>query len=406
LPKKILFISKDNLTTNPRLQKELRLAISLGHKVDFLGFFSGNWSDKVDIEITKSIKANFYYIPATRKPLFPWFVSTLIEKTAKKVYPFFKNNIKVNAYAHSKRSTLLPKYLKQINEKYDLIIAHTLPSLYPAFQLARKQNIPFIFDTEDYHPGEKIDFDTKNERKRREFLMKKILPHAAYITYASPLIGKYSLELLKGQKIPENALINNCFSQTEFQFSENESKKVKFVWFSQNIATGRGLELLLPAMEKFKDKVQLTLIGNLYDEFYNSFIVQYIDFVEILKPLPQKELNLKLSGFDIGLAIELISADQNRDICLTNKLFAYAQSGLFILATDTSAQKHFVKEHPDIGTTSGQFIGAMQEHIEHITQNIKHIRKEKKHRFEYAKKLAWENENKKLVDIWREILNH
>lgn len=406
MPKKILFISKDNLTTNPRLLKELKLAVNLGYDVDFIGFFSGNWSDGIDKELAKELKANFYYIPATRKPVFPWFISSLIEKIAQKIYPFFKKNLKINAYAHSKRSILIPRYLKQINEQYDLVVAHTLPSLFPSYLFAKKLNIPFVFDIEDFHPGERIGFDAQNERKRREFLMRKILPHAAYITYASPLIGKHSLDLLEGQKIPDSTLINNCFSQTEFQYQENNSEKVKFVWFSQNIAPARGLELVLPALGKYKDKIQLTLIGNLYNEFYQDFLVQYTDFIDIIDPLSQKELNQKLSEFDVGLAIELISADQNRDLCLTNKIFAYVQSGLYILATDTTAQKQFMDEHPNLGLVTNQNVQDMQEQIEKIIQNINLIRKEKKQRFEYAKKLAWENESNKLVDIWKQILNH
>ena len=73
--KKILFISSANLTTNPRLQKELKLAVNQGYEVDFVGFFSDNWSDRVDEKIIKNINANFSYISATRKPFFKWFVS-------------------------------------------------------------------------------------------------------------------------------------------------------------------------------------------------------------------------------------------------------------------------------------------------------------------------------------------
>ena len=251
MQKKILFISKDNLTTNPRLYKELKLAISLGYEVDFIGFFSDKWSDKIDKFLKVQNMADIVYISATRKPLFLWLLSTIVEKTIQKFYPYLKKILKINAYAHSKRTFLICKHLKKYNKKYDLIVAHTLPSLYPAYKLSKKLRVPFIFDIEDYHPGEAISTDAQNEISRRKFLMKTILTHATYISYASPLIGKYSLELLKGMKIPENGLINNCFSENEFQFKENNTQKVKFVWFSQNIAAGRGLELILPALKKY-----------------------------------------------------------------------------------------------------------------------------------------------------------
>ncbi len=136
--KKLLFLSSDNLTTNPRILKELKLAVELGYDLSFVGFKLGGWSDKIDIELIKNIKAKFHYISITRKPFFKWFISSVIEKLAKKIYPFLKNNTKINAFAHSKRSVLLHNYLQNNKNNYDLIIAHTLPTLYPAYKFAKK----------------------------------------------------------------------------------------------------------------------------------------------------------------------------------------------------------------------------------------------------------------------------
>lgn len=402
MPKKFLFISSANLTVNPRLLKELKLAVSLGYEVDFIGFNSENWSDKIDKEIIKNIDANFHYIPITRKAFFKWLVSSLIEKTAQKVYPFLKNNLKINAYAHSKRSFLLNNYLKKQNKKYDLIVSHVLPALYPAYIFAKRTNAKLIFDIEDYHPGEAIAADAKNEKYRREFLMQKLLPKAGFITYASPLIGKYSLKLLDNYPTDKHQLINNCFSQTEFKFKENKSGKLKFVWFSQNIASGRGLELVVPALAKFKDKIELHLIGNLYTDFYDNFLKEYSGFIKIHKPLPQRELNLKLSEFDIGLAIEP-GKDFNNNIAVSNKIWAYFQAGLYILASNTTAQNQFIKKHNKSGIIAALNIKSFEKSIDEIIANITEIRKNKKLRFNYAKESAWEHESLKLTEIWKEL---
>ncbi|MBN2663701.1 MAG: hypothetical protein JXR68_08640 [Bacteroidales bacterium] len=399
---KLLFLSSTNLTTNPRLLKELLFAVEQGYEVDFVGFRLGAWSDEIDTEIIKNLKANFYYIPITRKPFFNWFWSSLIEKIYNKVYLFLPQNLKVNAFALSKRSYLLCKYLKKSKKKYDIIIAHTLPTFFPAHKYATKVNTKFIFDIEDYHPGEASVY-TK-EKQRKEFLMKKLLPKASYITYASPLIGENSLNLLENYPQNKHCLINNCFSQSEFQYKENNFDKIKFVWFSQNIAAGRGLELVLPALNKFKDKVELHLIGNLYQRFYDEYLFDYIDLIVLHKPLPQKELNLKLSEFDVGLAIELNSVDFNRQICLTNKIWAYLQSGLYILATDTPAQVQFINEHANNGLITKQSTEQFKKNIAFVIENIKSIRLNKLQRFEYAKQFSWEVESKKLKEIWNNIL--
>ena len=400
---KILFITTTNLSTNPRLLKELKLADKIGFEITFAGFKLGNWSDKTEkkyLDELNEIRAS--YIRATRQKLFPWLISTVIWKISIFFSRIFPNSVWLNAYSENKRCRLLKRQVLKLRDNYDLVVSHNLGSLYPAYNIAKKHKIPFIFDIEDYHPGEKC---SAVEKQRREFLMKKLLPKATSITYASSLIGEHSFALLEKESIPDNLLVNNCFSQGEFGLKQNNSRKIQFVWFSQNIAGGRGLELIIPALSKFRNEIHLTLIGNLYPDFKNNFLNSYEDFTTILPPLPQKELHQKLCEFDIGLAIELSSADFNRDICLTNKIFAYAQSGLYILATDTSGQKQFMNEHQLLGLVSGQTEAEMEDAIGKILKNIQEIRSKKKERFEYAKNLSWENESPKLKQLWNKVLN-
>ena len=109
---------------------------------------------------------------------------------------------------------------------------------------------------------------------------------------------------------------------------------------------------------------------------------------------------MELCKYDVGLALELNSADFNRQICLTNKIFAYAQAGLFILATDTPAQKHFINENEILGTVAPQTHGGMNIALQDIINNIGHIRSQKKQRFTYAQRLSWDKGKEKLRRIW------
>ena len=65
-------------------------------------------------------------------------------------------------------------------------------------------------------------------------------------------------------------------------------------------------------------------------------------------PIPPDELMAFAAQFDIGMASETGST-LNRDICLTNKIFTYLQSGLAIIASDTQAQSLFLSEYPAAG---------------------------------------------------------
>jgi glycosyltransferase involved in cell wall biosynthesis len=401
MSKHILFISTNNLSTNPRMLKEIKLALLNGFEVSFIAFNLGNWSDETDLEYLKElVGVKAYYLSAKKKPLAPWFFSSFVWKSSIYLSKFFKSNLKFHAYAHNKRTWPIVKFLRNNAIKCDMVIAHNLGALYPSYKYSISRQIPFAFDMEDYHPGESC---TVQESLRREFLLKGMLSNAKYLSFASPLIEKQSIMLL-GQTIkPSCILINNCFPSSEFKFIEQESSKVKFVWFSQNIAPNRGLELLLPALAKFKDKIQVQLIGKLYHEFYENFLAAYSDFIQIEKPMSSTKLSQHVCSFDIGLAIEISASDLNKDIALSNKIFTYAQAGLYLLTTNTSAQKRFLNENPQLGILTEQSSNKIENPLLYIIENIENIRAHKEKRFEYAKKLAWENEIPKLMEQWKPI---
>ncbi len=405
---KVLFLTSANLTTNPRLKKEFELAKSLGWEITFVGFDLQNWSNKIENNVKQNLQnVKLVYLSASkRKPSFLWLFSTVIEKIAKILYVFFPQNLALSAFAHSKRSFSLWWRLFWHKKKYDLVIAHTLPAIYPAYRFAQRVGAKWIFDVEDYHPGEKIVSGGRFERSRREQLLRELLPRADAFTYASPLIGEFVLRLVgEKRQLPPHLFVANSFPARMFRFVPPEQGVVRFVWFSQNIAPGRGLELLVPALWEFKSKVRLTLIGNLYPGFWEDFLKQYSQILEILPPMEEESLYAKLCEFDVGCAVEMSDADLNKQLALSNKIFAYAQAGLFIMATDTRAQAKFISENPVLGTLVMQYLNDFQRKVDWIIENIDGIRKAKRRRYDYARRFAWENEAQKLRKLWQRVLD-
>src|SRR5690606_17167044 len=195
----------------------------------------------------------------------------------------------------------------------------------------------------------------------------------AYISFASPLIEVESNKLVSLNK-SKQLLINNSFFEEEFiPPKEIDDDKVQFVWFSQYISFGRGLELFLHAADALSNKLHLTLIGYIDAEFHQKELASG-KFVSIKGPMHQRELHQQLANYDIGLALELNTADFNRNICLTNKIFAYSQAGLYVLATDTDSQKQFLGEFSEYGLLTAQNPIAIRKKIEEIISNKKYLR--------------------------------
>ncbi len=398
---KVLFITTSNLATNPRLVKEIELASSIGFDIELIQFNLKNWSDKLTKQILTSYpKIIQIEIPAGRKPFFAWFFSSVLEKIFSYI-PSFLLPTKWLSISLNKRSYLINRHLNRISSKPDIIIAHNPGSFFSAMVLANKLNTEFAIDVEDYHPGETPSTWQSNRLKK---LIIKTLPKAKYVSFASMLIMEQIESDLQEAKlsIKRSILVDNVFPKSEFAEIKPLSldlSKLNFVWFSQNIDYFRGLEFIFTILDEFQNEVSLTLIGNIRNEFYQNEIL-HRSYIDLEEPKAQKDLHSILHNFDIGLALEMRATDMNRDICLTNKIWAYLQSGLFILSSSTKAQEQFIDQYK----FHGEIIFDIEKcklQIQSLIRNKEQIRQKRGCRMRINNSVNWDVESQKLKSVWK-----
>lgn len=397
--KTILFVTSASMSTNPRCFKEAKLAASNGYKVHVMAFEMNNALAEEENRIVKeNCNITFHYQAVSRKDVFNWLCSSFITKFYRVLNFFFRKDQWINNYSFDRRSWLTKHFLNNLNFQPDLIIAHNPVVFFPVSRYAGKMNIPYAIDVEDYHPGEGKDI---RQQQRALNIMKSSLPGARYVSYAAPLIRKYTEEKIKRNNISD-FVVNNAFTDDDFIEDTTVSGKLKFVWFSQHIGFNRGLEDFLPLFDEYKEHIQIDLIGMLNLSFYQAYLSSR-KYINIVAPLGQPELNRRICHYDIGLALENAAADLNRDICLTNKIIAYRQAGLYILATATSAQVDFMEQHPQAGELIDT--GNFKDVIKQLLENKESIRSSKKERFASASELSWENESRLVLNAWSGIFN-
>lgn len=397
----ILFVSTHNFATNPRFVKEIELALENNYNVSVLCCMFDNWSKTNNETIKQQLvpKINYYEIPGNRKPLFPWLLSSFWFSFSKILLTFLPKNIFLLSVRSNKRSWLLLQYLKKIKEKTDLVVAHNAGSFYPAQLFAEKNDIPFGIDLEDYHPGE------TNDRKETQYLkslLKNVLPKASYITAASSLILEETRKDV-GRFSCNTEVVLNYFPSIEFVSpAKNATDKLKLIWFSQNISFNRGLEQVIPVIKK-STNIELHLYGNCNEQFKNEWFLNSSN-IFVHSSLPQKDIHQLLSTFDIGLAIEP-GRDKNNELAISNKLLAYFQAGLYIVASNTKAQEEFIKEHPESGILVLLNTSNLEILFQELWDHKDSLRSSTKKRFENAKEYSWENESKKILKSWSKVLN-
>ena len=126
--------------------------------------------------------------------------------------------------------------------------------------------------------------------------------------------------------------------------------------------------------------------------------------LELIPPLSQDALHKHLNYYDVGLAIEVVN-DLNRDLCLTNKLFAYLQSGLFVLASQTRAQRDFLLSFEKCGICTELSKEIFASNLQELWDNRDKIRNGRRDRMAYSEPLSWENNALKILDLWNQTIH-
>jgi len=417
-PDRILFLLSGNISSTPRALKAYE---TLKHDflVDIVGISRSSLWDAKDQKLISSGLNNYIPLKGLRRNSpFKWLIVQVLHLLSLIAEAIKKGDMRIISAASSKSTILLLLYLYFNPPKKIYAVYSFSATFYTALEIARKCGAKLYIDIEDFHPGESVSGNSLKEKMRRETLFQSILPVADGITFASPLISMYTNELVPG--IPRENIVLNSFPASEFKSIEKkiwqmQEKRIGFIWYSQRISYGRGLEELFEAFNLIERenpallmKLHFTFVGAVDEDFRLGFLDEQSarnpDLICSKEPMPQSDLHAYLAEFDIGLALEFSSTNLNRDLCLTNKILAYAQSGLYILATDTQAQTQFIEEDPNRGMLCGQTPEDMTEALKYILEHIDEIRGKRKARFEAARSLAWENESKKLLKIWNEIL--
>jgi glycosyltransferase involved in cell wall biosynthesis len=289
----------------------------------------------------------------------------------------------------------------------DLYIAHSAASIAVAARAASVNSAQFGFDAEDFHTGEDLSIDSL---KWVDEVQRKYLPKANYISAASPLIADAYKNYLSIDQI--ETLLNVFPLNGRPLQTKSLNKPLRLFWFSQNIGKGRGLEWVFEALQgKKSEEIEFHILGNLRANerfFFNLLINQYKlpnRMITFYETMPKDKLLKLAMTFDIGLSLET-GVPLNRDLCLSNKLFVYLQAGLGIIATDTSAQQEFLKDHQE-GTVFLPLIDSKQltQILSSLIKNPKKVLEMRRFNYELAqKKFNWEKEQLKFINIVNQCL--
>jgi hypothetical protein len=227
----------------------------------------------------------------------------------------------------------------------DLYLGHCLAGLPVAAAVAGERGAAYGFDAEDFHDAETTEaMADPIEVKARRRLQSEFLPGCRVLTAASPLIAR---QYLRDYGVTATTVLN-VFPRAAAPASPVDPgpmgtrRRAQLYWFSQTIGPGRGLEKIVAAAARMTTPVEIVLRGFPAPGFSDRLHALAAKagpppVIRFVAPGAPSEMSRLAAGADLGLSIE-DRHPLNRDICLTNKIFAYLLAGIPQLLSATTAQ--------------------------------------------------------------------
>lgn len=233
----------------------------------------------------------------------------------------------------------------------DLTIVHTEIPIWAAQYLIRDGRRVAV-DVEDWYSEDLLVADRKSRplrllRRAESFA----LNHACYSSTTSQAMAD---GLAEAYHCPTPIVLRNSFPlQPESRIDQPVGTAVpRFIWFSQTIGPGRGLELFLAAWARTAMPSEVHLLGDERAGYREILLRRLpaekrtrVHFIPLVTP---EELPRTLAEFDIGLALEP-AWPRNRDITISNKILQYLNAGLAVVSTDTAGQAEVMRTVPNAG---------------------------------------------------------
>ena len=397
--KKIVLVTTGQPSTDPRIVKEADALHKAGYEVTLLYCFFIGWAEDADKVLLQKVAWQYKMAgggPNNKKAVY-LFTRTR-NKIARILNRYLGNALLLAERTQARAYDELLTEAKKI--KADWYIGHNLGALAVVVKAARFHQAKAGFDFEDYHRGE----NTPNEKaivKRIIYLENKYLPQLHYFSTASPMITGATKNNHPGFKGASITLLN-CFplaQQPPFKEKAPGDDRLQLFWFSQTIGLNRGLEVLINALKILNDPaIHLTLAGRCNEDMVQyiknnaAALIKNIHFAGIIQPA---ELPAFAAQFDVGMAIEL-TVPENRNICLTNKIFTYLLAGNAIILSETAMQLAFNKLFNVGESFAAMNVNALIEKIKGF-KNKEKLNNQKRYNYDLAKnKFNWEIESYNL----------
>ena len=295
-------------------------------------------------------------------------------------------------------------FLYLLFARTDLLVANDLDTLSAVFLASVIRRKTLVYDSHEYFTELPELVDRPSVKKIWENIESMILPRVKYAyTVSSSIAEAYN----RKYQIPVSVIRNlplrvKVVSERVALRKQGE----KLIIYQGVLNMGRGLELSIRAMQ-FIENTRLIIAGSGYFEKELRRLARMLKLhekVHFIGRIRPKDLVQYTIQADLGISLEE-NKGLNYYFALPNKLFDYIQAEIPVLVSDLP-EMAFIVNHYEVGRvihtgTAEELAGVFMQ----MLTDTKEREKWKSNLRKASEELCWENEETKLIQIYRTAIN-
>ncbi len=346
---RIVILSGNSLSHNPRVLKAAGALARAGHEVTVLGAWRDADLKAQDQRFLRNSPFRFMPVLDTTGSGWREMTAHLVRRARRKAAHLAHRAIGRQSPARLGDAVTL--LLQRANAMAaDLYIAHSEQGLHAAWQLTRQGRRVGV-DMEDWFSEDLLPQAGRSRPlKLLRFLEAELLRHGAYASCPSRAMSA-ALAAAYGGEAP--VALYNAFPWADRQTFDGrrcdrrDAALPSVFWYSQTLGPGRGIEDLVAALPFLESRAEIHLRGRAAPGFaawIRGHVPKAWQQRVFLHPLvANDELASRIAEHDIGFAGERPGC-RSRDLTVTNKMLHYLLGGLCVVASDTAGQRE-VAQH-------------------------------------------------------------
>lgn len=288
-------------------------------------------------------------------------------------------------------------FFKLLVQPSDIIVANDADTLLPCFYASKLKGSKLVFDSHEIMSEVPEVISRPRVQNVWKWIEKRFIPRVTY---------KYTVcDSLKAYYNSGFEVIRNVPYAYDSPVKDSDNGE-KMILYQGSVNMDRGIETMIEAMPYINNAV-FVIVGDGYqiDEIKalakQSPVSDRIVFKGKMKP---ETLRVFTMLADLGISIEE-NKGLNYYYALPNKLMDYIQAGVPVLVSDFPEMRNIIDTYKVGECLVSREPKKLAEQVNLLFENTKRYQGWKKNTKKASKDLCWENEEKKLLELYKNIMS-